>query len=243
MVVAAGLTVVALTACTGQPSGAEGTIALLLPDAKTARYETFDRPFFEERIAELGDYRVLYANADQDAAKQQQQAESALDRPARACSSSTPSTSRAAVSIVTAANDRGVPVVSYDRLVAGGDLAYYVSFDNEKVGVLQATAFVDALDAAGDRTGGILMVNGSPTDSNATSFARGAHSVIDQTRLQDPRRVCDARLEPRQGPGVGVGADRPVRQTRSSGCTPRTTARRAGRSRRSRPPTSIRGRS
>ena len=61
---------------TATPS--DDTIALLLPDAKTARYETFDRPLFEARVAELGDYDVLYANADQDAAKQQQQAESAL---------------------------------------------------------------------------------------------------------------------------------------------------------------------
>ena len=183
ILVAAGLTALALTGCAGPPTGTEGTIALLLPDAKTARYETFDRPFFEERVAELGDYRVLYSNADQDAAKQQQQAESALTSGAGVLVLD-PVDVAAAVSIVTAANDRGVPVVSYDRLVAGGDIAYYVSFDNEKVGVLQATAFVEALDRAGDRTGGILMVNGSPTDSNATSFARGAHSVIDKTRLK-----------------------------------------------------------
>ena len=62
----------------GTGDGSGGKIALLLPDAKTARYETFDRPMFENRIAELGPYQVLYANADQDAAKQQQQAESAL---------------------------------------------------------------------------------------------------------------------------------------------------------------------
>ena len=182
-VIAMGFAASALTACTGEPTGTEGTIALLLPDAKTARYETFDRPFFEARIAELGDYRVLYSNADQDAAKQQQQAESALTAGAGVLVID-PVDVAAAVSIVTAANERGVPVVSYDRLVAGGDLAYYVSFDNEKVGVLQATAFVEALDERGDRTGGILMVNGSPTDSNATSFAQGAHSIIDKTRLE-----------------------------------------------------------
>ncbi|WP_439592138.1 sugar ABC transporter substrate-binding protein [Microbacterium sp.] len=180
---ALGLLASALTACTTTPTGTEGTIALLLPDAKTARYETFDRPFFEARVAELGDYRVLYSNADQDAAKQQQQAESALTSGAGVLVLD-PVDVAAAVSIVTAANERDVPVVSYDRLVAGGELAYYVSFDNEKVGVLQATAFTEALDARGDRTGGILMVNGSPTDSNATSFAVGAHSVLDETRLR-----------------------------------------------------------
>lgn len=175
-----------LSACTpepaenGTPSG--DTIALLLPDAKTARYETFDRPLFEARVAELGDYDVLYANADQDAAKQQQQAESALTSGAGVLVLD-PVDANAAVSIVSTANAKGVPVISYDRLVAGGDLAYYISFDNEKVGVLQAQAFVDAMQATDDGSG-ILMVNGSPTDSNAALFKQGAHSIIDDSGLR-----------------------------------------------------------
>jgi len=174
-----------LSACTATP-GPKGTpddstIALLLPDAKTARYETFDRPLFEERVEELGDYKVLYANADQDAAKQQQQAESALTAGAGVLVLD-PVDANAAVSIVTSANSRGVPVISYDRLIAGGDLAYYVSFDNEKVGVLQATAFVDGVRDRGEGSG-ILMVNGSPTDSNAALFKDGAHSIIDDSGL------------------------------------------------------------
>ncbi|MGL4257320.1 MAG: sugar ABC transporter substrate-binding protein [Microbacterium sp.] len=163
------------------PSDGEGAIALLLPDAKTARYETFDRPFFEARVAELGAYEVLYANADQDAAKQQQQAESALAAGADVLVLDAVD-ANAAVSIVRSANAKGIPVVSYDRLIAGGDLAYYISFDNEKVGVLQATEFVDAVEKAGG--GGILMVNGSPTDSNAALFRKGAHSLIDASGLE-----------------------------------------------------------
>ena len=69
----------ALSGCALPDNSSPRTIiALLLPDKKTARYETFDRPVFEKRIAELGDAQVLYTNADQDAARQQQQAESAL---------------------------------------------------------------------------------------------------------------------------------------------------------------------
>ncbi|WP_349428017.1 substrate-binding domain-containing protein [Microbacterium sp. LWS13-1.2] len=183
LLVAAGM----LSACTGDPGAGEGTptddtIALLLPDAKTARYETFDRPLFEARVAELGDYDVLYANADQDAAKQQQQAESALTSGAGVLVLD-PVDANAAVSIVNSANAKGVPVISYDRLIAGGDLAYYISFDNEKVGVLQATAFVEGMRATEDGSG-ILMVNGSPTDSNAALFKRGAHSIIDDSGLR-----------------------------------------------------------
>lgn len=178
------LAVAALPACAGTGAGTdgEGTIALLLPDAKTARYETFDRPYFEDRVAELGDFRVLYSNADQDAAKQQQQAEAALTGGAGVLVLD-PVDANAAVTIVREANAQGVPVISYDRLIAGGDLAYYVSFDNEKVGQLQAAALTEALQETGEEQGGILMVNGSPTDSNAALFKTGALEVIEEAEL------------------------------------------------------------
>lgn len=165
------------------PSGADDTIALLLPDAKTARYETFDRPLFEARVAELGDYKVIYSNADQDAAKQQQQAESALAAGAGVLVLDAVDTN-AAATIVAEANAQGVPVIAYDRLISGGELAYYVSFDNEKVGELQATALVEAVDESGDAEGGILMVNGSPTDSNAALFREGAADILAESGLR-----------------------------------------------------------
>jgi D-xylose transport system substrate-binding protein len=84
------------------------------------------------------------------------------------------------VSIVASANALNVPVISYDRLILGGTLAYYVSFDNEKVGALQGSALVAKLDAD-KATGGILMVNGSPTDNNAGDYKKGALGQIDQS--------------------------------------------------------------
>src|SRR5205807_2208231 len=68
----------AKTAAAGHP-----TIALLLPESKTARYETQDRPRFERRVRELcRACRVLYANANQEAAVQQSQAEAAFSNDA-----------------------------------------------------------------------------------------------------------------------------------------------------------------
>ena len=88
---ALGLTVSALSACgdsddtSGSSSSASASgggakkIALLLPENKTARYEAFDKPMFEAAVkAGCPDCEVLYSNANQDAAKQQQQAEAAL---------------------------------------------------------------------------------------------------------------------------------------------------------------------
>ena len=183
--VVVGATAAALSGC-ALPDTASGrtTIALLLPDKKTARYETFDRPVFEERIAESGDAQVLYTNADQDAARQQQQAESALAAGA-AVLVLDPVDGRAAASILAAATAEGVPVVSYDRMIVGGGKpAYYVSFDNERVGELQADALVAGLEGEGRTDGGILMVHGSPTDSNAAQFREGARRVIADAGLR-----------------------------------------------------------
>src|SRR6188508_2632326 len=63
----------------GQAAAGGGKIAFLLPESKTARYETQDRPLFEAKVKELcSGCQVVYSNADQDASKQQQQAEAAL---------------------------------------------------------------------------------------------------------------------------------------------------------------------
>ena len=180
---ATALVLGALSGCGVVEPGADGSvkIALLLPESKTARYESSDRPYFEAKITELGDYDVLYSNADQDAAKQQSQAEAALASGVKVLVLD-PVDSAAAVSIVAAANAQDVPVVAYDRLISGGKLAYYVSYDNERIGVLQATAFAEKVKEEGT-DGGILMLNGSPTDPNAPLFKKGAHSVIDASGL------------------------------------------------------------
>ena len=158
---------------------AEHTIALLLPESKTARYEAYDRPYFEAKVAELcPECDVIYANADQDPAKQQQQAESAFAQGISVLVLD-PVDSSAAVTIVASAQSRKVPVISYDRLIGSPELAFWVSFDNEKVGSLQGKALVEKLAADGLSSGNIVMINGSPTDNNAQLFKKGAHSVID----------------------------------------------------------------
>ena len=160
-------------------AGAEYRIALLLPESKTARYEAYDRPFFEAKVAELcPQCEVVYANADQDPAKQQQQAESAFAQGISVLVLD-PVDSSAAVTIVASAQRHKVPVISYDRLIGSPELAFWVSFDGEKVGSLQGKALVEKLADQGLSSGNIVMINGSPTDNNSRLFKKGAHSVID----------------------------------------------------------------
>jgi D-xylose transport system substrate-binding protein len=165
-----------------KPAGAK--IALLLPESKTARYESHDRPHFERKVKELcADCEVIYSNADQDAAKQQNQAEAALTNGAQVLVLD-PVDSASAAAVVTRAKQAKIPVISYDRLITGADVDYYISFDNEKVGQLQAQALVEKLKADGKGSGTIVMINGAPTDNNAKLFKNGAHSIIDGSGLK-----------------------------------------------------------
>ncbi len=174
----------ALSACAGggqSDSGQAAKIALLLPESKTTRYESVDKPLFEKKLKSLGNYDIVYSNASQDAAKQQQQAESALAQGIKVLVID-PVDAVAAQSIVSSAAAQKVPVVDYDRFIDSKDVSFYVSFDPEKVGELQGQALVDRMKAQGT-SGGILMINGSPTDTNAGNYKKGAHKVIDASGI------------------------------------------------------------
>ena len=160
--------------------GGGGSIALLLPESKTARYESQDRPNFENKVKELcSDCEIIYSNADQDAAKQQQQAEAAITQGAKVLVLD-PVDAASAGAVVQRAKQSQIPVISYDRLITDADIDYYISFDNEKVGQLQGESLVSKLEEDGAK-GDIIMINGAPTDNNATLFKKGAHSVIDDS--------------------------------------------------------------
>jgi D-xylose transport system substrate-binding protein len=157
-----------------------GSIALLLPESKTARYESQDKPNFVNKVKQLcPNCKVIYSNADQDASKQQQQAEAALTKGAKVLVLD-PVDAASAGAIVTRAKQSKVPVVSYDRLITNADVDYYISFDNIQVGKLQASSLVNDLKKSG-KSGSLVMINGAPTDNNAGLFKKGAHSVIDKS--------------------------------------------------------------
>ena len=189
-VVAAVILSAALSACGandpqggGDDGGSDGggggaTIALLLPESKTTRYEAFDRPLFEAKVDELcAECEVVYFNADQDEAKQQQQVDSAISQGATVLVLD-PVNGAGAGGMVQGAQDAGAIVVAYDRFIAEAD--YYMSFDNETVGRMQAEALTEAMGGSGS----ILMLNGAPSDPNAAQFKAGAHSVLDSGEVE-----------------------------------------------------------
>lgn len=157
-------------------------IALLLPESATARYERLDRPLFEQRLAGDGGYRIIYANAGGSASRQLEQAESALAAGASVLVVN-PVDQVAARTIVDTAAAVDVPVISYDRLIDGGGSAFYVSFDNEQVGALQAASLVQGMAERGEPHGGILVLAGDPNDANTTQLAAGFERIFDDERI------------------------------------------------------------
>ncbi|MGW7327681.1 sugar ABC transporter substrate-binding protein [Streptomyces sp. NPDC054840] len=189
--VAAGAMAVSLAACGSAKEAGDATkessgaakgdaikVGLLLPENQTARYEKFDKPLIEKKVAELtgGKGEVVYANAKQDATTQNSQVDTMITNKVDVLIIDAVD-SKAIAGSVKKAKEAGIPVVAYDRL-AEGPIDAYTSFDNEEVGKVQGKALLEALgDKAKD--GQIVMMNGSVTDPNAKLFKSGAHSVLD----------------------------------------------------------------
>jgi D-xylose transport system substrate-binding protein len=162
-----------------------GTIALLLPETKTTRYEEQDKPRFEAKLKELcPDCKLIYSNANQDASRQQQQAEAAITNGAKVLVLDAVDAD-AAKATVNRAKQSNIPVIAYDRLISGAPIDYYVSFDNVKVGKIQAQALLDKLGGTDGKQ--IVMLNGSPTDPSSGDYKKGAHEVLDPSGVKIAR--------------------------------------------------------
>jgi D-xylose transport system substrate-binding protein len=187
LVAAAVLAMSVLAACGDDDDSGDGggsdsgggdkpEVAVLLPDSKSSvRWETVDRPLLQKAL-EDGGVEANITNAEGDKSTQQQQAEQAITNGAKVILLVNLDSGSGAA-IAANAKSQGVKVIDYDRLTLDTDAQdYYVSFDNEEVGRLQGEGLVNCI---GDKKGArIAVLNGSPTDNNATLFKNGYDSVI-----------------------------------------------------------------
>ena len=147
------------------------------------------------------------------------------------------------------AHDAGIKVISYDRLIRGSaNVDYYATFDNFKVGVLQATSIVHGLGIDAGKTGpfNIELFGGSADDNNAFFFYNGAMSVLQplidkgtlviQSKQMGMDKVAtlrwDAATAQARMDNLLSAPSTPAR--RSTPCCRRMTASRSASSRRSR---------
>ncbi|MCU7730206.1 substrate-binding domain-containing protein [Actinoplanes sp. KI2] len=80
--------------------------------------------------------------------------------------------------VLDKAKQKKIPTIDYDRLTLNGGADYYVSFDNVKVGTLQATGLINCLRDKNAVNPIVAEVNGSPTDNNATLFKKGYDDLL-----------------------------------------------------------------
>ena len=152
-------------------------VGVILPDAaSSARWETADRKFLEEAFTAAGvEYDIQNANGDK--AKFATIADQMLNEGVNVMlivNLDSPS----AAAVIKKADEQGVPVIDYDRLTLGGGAQYYVSFDNVAVGTKIGEGLVTCMQANGNNSGPVALLNGSPTDNNATLFKQGYEKVI-----------------------------------------------------------------
>ena len=159
-------------------------IGVAMP-TKTSERWIDDGNNVSKKLEELG-YKVDLQYANDKVPDQQQQIESMLNKGAKALIIAAID-GTALTQQLKSAGDTGVKVIAYDRLINGSpNVDYYVTFDNEKVGVQQATSLLTGLgvlDKDGKDSGkkgpyNIELFAGSPDDNNATFFWNGAMSVL-----------------------------------------------------------------
>ena len=130
-----------------------------------------DRDQFVKRARELG-AEVFIQSADGNDAAQVRQAENLLTQGVDVLVL-VPHNGEIAASIVESAKREHIPVLAYDRLVRSSDVDFYISFDNVKVGELQARYLMDRAPK-----GNYVLIGGSPTDNNARMFRDGQMNVL-----------------------------------------------------------------
>jgi D-xylose transport system substrate-binding protein len=154
-----------------------GKVGVILPDTKSSvRWESFDRPLLTEAFEAAGvEYEIQNAEGDKNrmATIADQMITSGvtvlmivnLD-------------SESGAAIQQKAADAGVQNVDYDRLTLNGQAAVYVSFDGVKVGEAQGDGLIKCITDKAVEKPAIAVLNGSPTDNNATLFKQGYDSKI-----------------------------------------------------------------
>lgn len=167
-----------------QTAVTDATVAFLMPDQASTRYEEHDYPGFQAEMAKLcPDCKVIYQNADADVSRQQQQFNSAISQGAKVIVLD-PVDSTAAASLVKQAQAQGIKVIAYDRPIPDAKADFYVSFNNEGIGKAIADSLVEHLKAtnvtATEGTG-VLQINGSPTDAAAGLIKKGIHAGLDNS--------------------------------------------------------------
>ena len=160
----------ALTLFGTQVSAKDLTIGMSIDDLRLERWQK-DRDIFVKKAENLG-AKVFVQSANGDASAQISQIENMINRNVDVLVI-IPFNGEVLGNVIAEAKKEGIKVLAYDRLINNADIDFYVSFDNEKVGELQAKSVVEAKPE-----GNYFLMGGSPVDNNAKLFRKGQMRVL-----------------------------------------------------------------
>jgi D-xylose transport system substrate-binding protein len=178
----------------GSATNAAGKRAcVILPDTESSpRWESGDRPALQKALTSAG-FTADIQNAQNDTEKYATIADQQLSK---GCGVMLlVDLNGAGAQVLTKAKAQGIPVIAYDRPIAGAN--YYVSFDNTKVGELEGQLIVDGLKAEkkDPKTASVVYMGGDPTDGNAKFFHDGADKAMSAAGIKpakEPKGTWDA---------------------------------------------------
>jgi len=155
----------------------KGTIGIAMPTKSSARWIS-DGNSMVEQFTEAG-YGTDLQYAEDDIPNQLAQIENMITKGVDVLVIAAIDGTTLSNALENAAAS-GIKVIAYDRLIRdSGDVDYYATFDNFKVGVQQATSLVNGLkERFGDGPYNVELFGGSPDDNNAYFFYDGAMSVL-----------------------------------------------------------------
>jgi len=167
---AAALAILALGTPLAHASKDKPEIGFCIDDLRVERWSR-DRDYFVAAATKLG-AKVSVQSADASEERQISQIENLISRGVDVIVI-VPFNSKTLGNVVAEARKAGIKVVSYDRLILDADVDAYISFDNEKVGELQAQGVYDAKPK-----GNYFLLGGAPTDNNAKMLREGQLKVL-----------------------------------------------------------------
>jgi D-xylose transport system substrate-binding protein len=148
-------------------------IGLSLDTLKEERWQR-DRDTFIEAAKQLG-ATVVVQSANSDDTRQVRDIESLISRNVDVLVI-VPHNAAAMGRAVKSANDAKIPVIAYDRLILNANIDYYLTFDNVKVGEVQASFATARLPK--NRPARVVRIYGAPTDNNAKLFKQGQDNIL-----------------------------------------------------------------
>lgn len=160
----------ALTSSAALADAKNPKIGFSIDDLRVERW-TRDRDFFIAAAEKQG-AKVFVQSADASEQRQISQIENLISRGVDVLVI-VPFNATVLNNTIKEAKKAGIKVLSYDRLILGADIDAYISFDNEKVGEMQAEGVVKL-----QPKGNYYLLGGAPTDNNAKMLREGQMRVL-----------------------------------------------------------------